>query len=139
MAATKKQKSGTPSGSTDRVQLAEVRRWVDLLTAIVDRGGWPGLLVVGFGVVFVSFSSTAQKQEFFDIYVLGHGIREVYPLVVLSVLFAATVIAQFRVYGKQIAVLQHELTRVADEKSKLQQELTTTKLRSGKKLTTEDE
>ncbi|SRR5216684_1215102 len=139
MAATKKQKGGNPSGATERVQLAEVRRWVDLLTAIVDRGGWPGLLVVFFGVVFVFFSSTAQKQEFFDIYVLGHGVREVYPLVVLGVLFAATIVAQFRVYGKQIAVLQLELTRVADEKSKLQQELTTTKLRSGKKLTTEDE
>jgi hypothetical protein len=139
MAATKKQKGGTPHVTPTKVQLAEARRWADLLTAIVDRGGWPGLLVVFFGVVFVFFASPAQKQEFFAIYVLGHGIRAVYPIVVLSVLFVATVVAQFRIYGNQIAVLERELTRVADEKSKLQQELTATKLRSGKKLTTEDE
>jgi hypothetical protein len=137
MAATKKQRGSTASATPDRV--AEARRWADLLMSIVDRGGWPGLLVIFFGVSFFLFATSAQKQEFFAIYVLGHGIREVYPLVVISILFAAAVVAQFRIYGNQIALLKRELSRVADEKSKLQQELTTTKLRSGKKLLTEDE
>ena len=127
-----------PTAATSK-QLAEARGWADLFTAIVDRGGWPGLLVIFFGVVFVFFSTPEQKHEFFSIYILGRGIREVYPLVVFSVLFVSAVFAQFRVYGNKIVVLERELTRVADEKSKLQQELTTTKLRSGKKLTAEDD
>ncbi len=139
MAATKKTRGGSSTSAAPSNKVAEARRVADLLMAIVDRGGWPGLLVVFFCVSFFLFESSAQKEEFFAIYVLGHGIREVYPIVVLSALFVATVVAQLRMYGNQIALLKRELSRVADEKSKLQQELTSTKLRSGKKLITEDE
>lgn len=111
--------------------MANATAWGNLVANLVDRVGWPGLLVLFVGFVVVFWSSQEQKHAFVDIYILGRGILQVWPLVLLSAIFAATVVAQFHVYGKKIALLRGELDRVSDEKSKLQQELTTTKLRHG--------
>ena len=81
--------------------------------------------------VLTFWTSKEEQHAFVDIYILGRGILQVWPLVLLSAIFAATVAAQFYVYGRKIALLRGELNRVSDEKSKLQQELTTTKLRHG--------
>jgi hypothetical protein len=89
------------------------------------------LLVLFVGFILMFWASKEQQHAFVDLYILGRGIVQVWPLVLLSAIFAATVAAQFHVYDKKIALLRGELDRVSDEKSKLQQELTTTKLRHG--------
>jgi hypothetical protein len=124
--------------SPSQKDLEKAIAWANLFTALVDRIGWPGLLVVFFGAIMFFWASADQKRQFIDLYILGKGIGQIWPLVVLSVIFAATVLAQLRVYGKKIALLKRELERVGDEKSLLQQELTATKLRRGKPKTEDD-
>jgi len=124
--ATKKPEPPSPE------ELRKTTAWVTLFMTIVDRVGWPGLLVIGFFAVLFGYGSIEQKREFIDIYILGKGIQGVWPIVLLSAIFAATVVAQLRVYGRKIALLEKELERVGNEKSELQQELTPVKCKRGK-------
>jgi hypothetical protein len=113
-------------------ELERTTAWINLFASVVDRVGWPGLLVLTFCGLLFGWASADQKRQFIDLYFLGKGIGNVWPIVVLSIIFCATVVAQVRVYGKKIALIEKELERVGNEKSQLQQELTTAKLKRGK-------
>ena len=49
---------------------------------------------------------------------------QVWPMIGLGAIFVAAAVAQKKVYGRRIALLETELARIGNEKSLLQQELT---------------
>jgi hypothetical protein len=114
-------------------ELERTIAWVNLFTAIIDRVGWPGLAVVSILAMIFGWASADQKRQIIDLYVLGKGIGGVWSNVALGAIFAAAVVAQARVYGRKIALLEKELERVGNEKSELQQELTSANLNRSSK------
>lgn len=134
MAKRSRQQRNTSGSSSDDVrELVRAHSLAQLVTGLVDRIGWPGVLVFLIFFAMQFWSTSEQKAEFVGMYILGKGILNVWPIVVLGVIFLATVLAQHRIYDKKIALLKGELRRVGDEKSSLQQELTDRRLeRSGR-------
>jgi hypothetical protein len=98
--------------------------WANFWASVVDRFGWPGMLVLLAATFIFSFASAEQKHQFVDLYILGKGIGHAWPIISLGVLFVAAAAAQKKVYDRKIALLETELARIGNEKSLLQQELT---------------
>jgi hypothetical protein len=98
--------------------------WANFWASVVDRFGWPGMLVLLAATFMFSFASAEQKHEFVDLYILGKGIGHVWPMISLGAIFVAAAVAQKKVYGRRIALLETELARIGNEKSLLQQERT---------------
>jgi hypothetical protein len=99
-----------------------------LLTTVVETFGWSGtLLICGFLFV-IWYATPEQKQRIIDLYVLGEGIGNTWPLLVLSGVFALVSFAQYRWHQKKIGTLEKEIGRLGEEKSKMQEK------RLGKKL-----
>ena len=56
-------------------------------------------------------------------YILGKGISQAVPMMVVSLVFLGVLFAQYRWYSKKLDTLEHENRRIGDEKSKLQEKL----------------
>src|SRR5260221_6598440 len=83
--------------------------WANFWASVVDRFGWPGMLVLLAATFMFSFASAEQKHEFVDLYILGKGIGNVWPMIGLGAIFVAAAVAQKKVYGRRIALLENEL------------------------------
>lgn len=134
---TPAQHSGTkptvPKGTSN--SLKYLREASDLIARIVDRFGWPGALVV-LGFFFIQYNgTTAQKQEIIDKFVLGKDVEWAYPFAIFVGLGAVAFWAQHSYWVKRLEVVTKEMHRLAEWKSKHQQEQTGSDLHStdGKK------
>jgi hypothetical protein len=85
-----------------------IRTWpaafMDTMAMLVDRFGWPGALLL-FGVYFVEKHSTSeQKHQIIDAFVLGKGIEGRYPYLIFGMLvvFAAVMFAQQRFWKEAV-------------------------------------
>ena len=112
-----------PKGWLAWAQLA-----IHLLTTIIETFGWTGFVVLAFFFFIVHYATDAQKQEMIDLYVLGKGIGNIWPMVSIAGLFAVTSFAQHRWYKNKIKDLEEEVNREGHEKSKLQEKLIGKKL-----------
>lgn len=130
----KRRSKSTAPPDADSIRLAHARSWAQFATSLIDRVGWPGLLVFFVFFIMQFWASAEQKTRIVETYVLGTGIFHAWPIVFLGVIFAATCIAQQRIFTKKIDVLAKELDRVGNEKSSLQQELTDHRLQRGNRL-----
>lgn len=129
MASRKKVPADQPGS---REEVVRAHGFALVATSVVDRFGWPGVVVLFIMYVAIYWSTPEQKHRFVECYFFGNGIGTIAPIVVLAVLFASTTIAQRSWYGKKIARLQGEVDRVGAEKSDMQQERTDTPLQSSK-------
>lgn len=90
---------------------------IELFTVLIDRFGWPGAILI-LSYIFVERHATdSQKQEIIDKFLLGHGISEIYPLVILGIIATALLAAQRFYWKKKVGVLEHEIKRLANWKS----------------------
>lgn len=94
----------------------------DVVSALLDRFGWPGLLVIVAGVFFEKYGTVEQKQELIDRYFLGKDVQAVYPIIVLGLLFAGIVLAQRAFYRRRLKIMRKELDRVTKRKTREQEE-----------------
>lgn len=106
-----------------------------IFTTLIETFGWPGsILILGFWFV-VWYATPEQKHEIIDLYVLGKGISNLWPIITLSVVYVGTLVAQRRWYLKNMDRLSKELDREGKEKSALQAKRTTKQLQHAKTKT----
>ncbi|MFC1475397.1 hypothetical protein ACFLQW_00160 [Candidatus Zixiibacteriota bacterium] len=97
--------------------------FADVMTAIIERIGWPGgVFLLGYHFV-VQNASSAQKTEIVDLYVLGKGLGAIYPIILMVATFAVVIIGQHLVYKKKLKVKTDEIDRLSKWKSEHQQNL----------------
>jgi hypothetical protein len=116
---------------------AALRSLTLIIGTIVDRFGWPGALLI-FGAFYLEkHASPEEHHEIIQKYFLGHGIASAWPLVVLSLLFVAVLVAQHHLYAAKTQKLQKRLNELADEKTVLQEQLVGRPLRHGAEIATQ--
>lgn len=115
--------------------VAAIQAFADIFTTVVETFGWPGATVVlGFWFV-IWYATNEQKQRIIETYVLGNGVSRTLPIIILSVTFAATALAQRRWYLKRLEKLTKEIEREGVEKSELQGKKVTKQLQHAKTKT----
>lgn len=90
---------------------------IDLFSVLIDRFGWPGAFLILAYISVERWATSDQKQAIIEKYVLGVGISEVYPLIILGIIAAALLAAQRYHWKKRVGVLEYEIKRLADWKS----------------------
>ncbi len=96
--------------------------------ALVDKFGWPGVLVI-FVMHMIEFRATdEQRRALIDMYLLGRNIRSAYPIMVMGVIFLAVLFAQRYYYRKQADLMESELERIGADKSAWQEKALGTRL-----------
>jgi hypothetical protein len=109
------------SGGKRDAWVAGIQALAQIFTVLVETFGWPGASVVLAFWFVVWYATAEQKQRIIETYILGVGISRIWPLLVLSLLCAAVVLAQKRLYDKKTSVLGGELEREGQAKSRLQE------------------
>ena len=121
-----KKKRSLAKQRRQRQELPSVDSWVhrlaDLVTVLLDRFGWPGLLVLVAFVSLYKFASDEQKREIIDVYFLGKGIGDVYPVLLTALLALGLLLAQRRWYRKKLEEMQQEIDRITKAKGQRQEE-----------------
>ncbi len=107
--------SQKPSGGA-----ATVQAFASIFTTLVETFGWPGAIVVLTFWFVVWYATDEQKHRIIETYILGTGIAHTWPIIMLSVTFAVTVLAQRRWYLKKMGTFVKELEREGEQKSLLQ-------------------
>src|SRR6266550_1754817 len=83
--------------------IAGIQAVASIFTALVETFGWPGASVVLTFWFVVWYATTEQKQRIIETYILGAGIGKTWPLLLMAFLFAATALAQARLYRKKVS------------------------------------
>ena len=96
---------------------------IRLFTALVERFGWPGAVLIALGVFTHLWSSEDQKHQIIDMYILGKGMHSWWPLAVPSIFFGLVVWAQYEMNKKKVKELTKEMRRIGAEKSALQERI----------------
>jgi len=94
---------------------------VRFFTAIVERFGWPGAAIFLVFFCIQRWASDEQKREIIDKYILGKGMQEWWPFVIVSLFFLLLVWGQHVIYKRELGIKDAELKRVGKEKSGLQE------------------
>ncbi|NVM57855.1 MAG: hypothetical protein HWN51_07035 [Desulfobacterales bacterium] len=93
---------------------------IELFTVLIDRFGWPGAFIILAYISVERWATPDQKRAIIEKYVLGVGISEVYPLIILCIVAAALLAAQHYHWKKRVGVLEYEIKRLAEWKSAYQ-------------------
>ncbi len=99
-----------------------LRIFSDIISNLAERLGAPFAIFVVLIFGFYYFGTPEQKKEFFDMYFLGKHIENVYPHLFISLLFVIIILSQRSVYQKKIQQLESEKERLAQWKSKHQED-----------------
>lgn len=122
----KEKKLKAPAGPSRHEVAAKAERaiaWARVFERIVDKCGLAGaflFFVCGFVVVY---ASAEQKKAIIDLFILGHGIHELYPTLLASLVFLALLLGQQYYYERRIRRMDKELVRLGEWKSNHQQSL----------------
>ncbi len=68
-----------------------------------------------------SNASMEQKRDMIDLYILGRGVGQLYPLLVVGSLFTVTLFAQRFYFRKQIKLRDEEVRRLGEWKTEHQE------------------
>jgi hypothetical protein len=110
--------SGKPPEIPESVKIAAAV--LKFLGTIADRFGWPGTIAVMVFYILITFPDEAQKRQFFDLFVLGKGIGQLWPNILVCTLALGVIAAQRFRYVRLLNQERAELNRVSEEKSRLQ-------------------
>jgi len=92
-----------------------------IVDSLLDKFGWPGLLVL-FVMYLVTYrASEDQVRALIDMYLLGRGIGNIYPTIVMGIVFLAVLFAQRHLYKRKENQMLSELARIGAEKSSKQE------------------
>jgi hypothetical protein len=92
-----------------------------VVDSLLEKFGWPGLIVL-FIMYMVEFRATdEQRHALIDMYLLGRGIKAVYPIMIMGGLFLAASLAQHHLYKRKENLMLAELARIGGEKSSQQE------------------
>ena len=91
--------------------------WAAVFERLIDKCGLAGAFLVFVCIFVVVFASADQKRDIIDLFILGRGIRALYPALVSSAAFILLLFGQQFYYDRRIRMLQIELTRLGQWKS----------------------
>jgi hypothetical protein len=115
MAAKNRQDSRVPARTT-------IPAISGLIETLLDRFGWPGVLVI-YGLYFLEKNATQdQKRSLIDLYFLGKGINFQYPLIILGGVALLAFLAQWGYYQRRVRLMKAEIKRLGEWKTQHQQE-----------------
>jgi hypothetical protein len=94
-----------------------------IIITLIRTFGWPGTLLV-LGFYFVNSHATAeQKQSIISIYILGEGISQRWPILVVSVVFILVLFAQRKWHDHDTQKLRDSLDDLKKRNQSLRQRL----------------
>lgn len=106
--------------------------FADIFTILVDRLGAPlAIFIIIFGS-FIYYGTQEQKYYFFDMYLLGRDIDNIYPHLVMVTVSIIIIFAQRHQYIKLIREYELEIERLAAWKSAHEENKIGKKLHHGK-------
>ena len=125
--STAKEKSGsksrTEAPSRPLARVALIQGVTQTFAKLIETFGWPGaLLIVGWASIYL-WATDDQKHRIIELYVLGTGIANKWPVVVSSIVFLVVLFAQRGFYLRKLALANEELAREGRAKSALQAQL----------------
>jgi hypothetical protein len=133
----KDKKPKLPVGPSKYEVAAKAERavaWARVFERIVDKCGLTGaflFFVCGFVVLY---ASPNQKRAIIDLFILGHGIHELYPTLLASLVFLALLLGQQYYYEKRIGKMEKELARLGEWKTNYQQSVISSPLHHSKEV-----
>src|SRR5882724_3868529 len=95
---------------------------------LADKFGVPGTFLLLIWLSVELWASTEQKQQIIDRYILGKGLSQFWPVIVVTLLALLAVWAYRERSEKRLHLIQDELNRCGAEKSLLQELLAERKL-----------
>jgi hypothetical protein len=101
------------------------RGWLafaSIIDTLIDKFGWPGMLVVFVMYMIVYHATEEQRHALIDMYLLGRGIGSVYPITVMGLLFISVLFSQRHYFKKKEKLMQAELARIGTQKSAQQEQ-----------------
>src|SRR5215467_9249489 len=108
MPATKKRQAERPrANSTSKAGAAMA--WAGVFEKLIEKVGLTGAFLVFCCIFVVIYASPQQKNEIIDLFVLGRGIRALYPTVVASAVFLALLVGQQFYFNRRIRLMEIEL------------------------------
>jgi len=106
-----------------------------VLSSFIESFGWPGTFVL-LAVHFTNqWATKEQKERIIETYVLGTNVFQAWPIILMAVVFVATVLAQRKWYTKKLGKVEKELARIGAEKSALQESLLGKRLKHAHEIT----
>jgi len=118
MAAAKKEKPGQSRSKWEASGKGQAAAaWAGVFEKLIDKVGLTGAFLVFVCIFVVVYASPEQKKEIIDLFVLGHGIRALYPTLAASAAFIALLIGQQHYFGRRIRSMEIELARLGQWKS----------------------
>ena len=118
MAAAKKDKARRPLNKWEgagRGQAAAA--WAGVFEKLIEKVGLTGAFLVFVCIFVMVYASPKQRTEIIDLFILGHGIRALYPTLVASAVYLALLIGQQHYLGSRIRRMEIELARLGQWKS----------------------
>jgi len=92
-----------------------------VVDSLLEKFGWPGLIVL-FIMYLVKYRATEEQvHTLIDMYLLGRGLNQTYPMIVEGVLFLAVLFAQRHLYKRKETQMRVEIARIGGEKSNRQE------------------
>ncbi|HEY2392671.1 MAG TPA: hypothetical protein VGK22_15965 [Candidatus Angelobacter sp.] len=95
--------------------------WPAVFEKIADKFGIPTAFGVMSFVAVSMWATTEQKRAIIDMYVLGRGVDQIYPIVIFSVIAVVLSFCQNRYFRRQLRLKDDEIARLAEYKSEHQQ------------------
>ena len=105
---------------TGQAQVAKA--WAGVFEKLIEKVGLTGAFLVFVCIFVAMYASQEQKKEIIDLFILGHGIRALYPTLVASAVFLTLLIGQQFYFGKRIHQMDRELTRLGQWKTDHQEQ-----------------
>ncbi len=118
MAAAKRDKARRPPnrwGAAGKGQAAAA--WAGVFEKLIEKVGLTGAFLVFVCIFVVVYASPQQRTEIIDLFILGHGIRALYPTLVASAVYLSLLIGQQYYLGRRIRRMEIELARLGQWKS----------------------
>jgi len=122
-------------GKPSHAWIGAIQALANIVTSLVETFGWPGATVMLAFWFVVWYATIEQKQRIIETYILGTGIGKVWPILMMSLVFVATALAQHRIYVKKTAVLTSEIERLGKKKTELHEKLIAKNLQHAKTTT----
>jgi hypothetical protein len=128
LASKDKQQTGKRSRDNNRNSGTGWLAFATVIDTLVERFGWPGVLVIFVMYMILYHATDEQRHAMIDMYVLGRGIGNIYPNIIMGGLFVCVVFGQRYAFQKKIRLMEKELARIGSEKSTRQEEAMGTRL-----------
>jgi hypothetical protein len=91
--------------------------WAGVFEKLVDKCGLAGAFLIFVCIFVLAYASPDQKRDIINLFILGRGIRALYPTLASSAVFVLLLFGQQFYFEKRIRKLQIELTRLGQWKS----------------------